>query len=46
MTSEIDTRTVDVHVSSLRRKLGLSPEFGWRLVSIYRYGYRLERDAP
>ena len=44
VTSEIDTRTVDVHVSALRRKLGLTPEFGWRLVSIYGHGYRLERQ--
>jgi len=40
---DIDTRTVDVHVSHLRSKLGLSPENGWRLTSVYRQGYRLER---
>jgi DNA-binding response OmpR family regulator len=40
---EIDTRTVDVHVSHLRNKLGLVPENGWRLTSVYRQGYRLER---
>ena len=44
VTSEIDTRTVDVHISALRRKLGLTPEFGWRLVSIYGHGYRLEQQ--
>ena len=43
-TPLIDTRTVDVHVSTLRRKLGLTPEFGWRLASIYGHGYRLERQ--
>ncbi|MEO8411088.1 MAG: response regulator transcription factor [Propionivibrio sp.] len=43
LTPDIDTRTIDVHVSTLRRKIGLTPEFGWRLVSIYGYGYRLER---
>ncbi len=43
LTPDIDTRTVDVHVSALRRKLGLLPRFGWRLTSIYGYGYRLER---
>lgn len=42
-TPEIDTRTVDVHVSSLRRKLDLTPKAGWRLISIYGHGYRLER---
>jgi two-component system, OmpR family, response regulator RegX3 len=41
---DIDTRTVDVHVSHLRSKLGLSPENGWRLTSVYRQGYRLERN--
>lgn len=44
LTPEVDTRTVDVHVSSLRRKLELTPEHGWRLVSIYGHGYRLERE--
>ena len=39
----IDTRTVDVHASALRRKLALHPESGWRLVSIYGHGDRLER---
>lgn len=42
LVPEVDTRTVDVHVSSLRRKLGLSPVSGWRLVSVYGQGYRLE----
>ena len=48
LTPNIDTRTVDVHISTLRRKLSLVPEFGWRLVSIYGHGYRLERykDTP
>lgn len=40
----IDTRTVDVHISALRRKLQLTAETGWRLVSVYRHGYRLERQ--
>jgi two-component system, OmpR family, response regulator RegX3 len=40
---DMDTRTVDVHVSHLRNKLGLAPEGGWRLSSVYRQGYRLER---
>jgi DNA-binding response OmpR family regulator len=39
---DIDTRTVDVHVSHLRTKLKLVPENGWRLTSVYRQGYRLE----
>ncbi len=42
---DADTRTIDVHISNLRRKLELNPSSGWRLVSIYRQGYRLERLA-
>ena len=39
----LNTRTVDTHVSRLRSKLGLVPESGWRLVAIYQHGYRLEQ---
>lgn len=42
VNADISTRTVDVHASKIRRKLGLSAENGWKLVSIYQYGYRLE----
>lgn len=40
---EFNTRTVDTHVSRIRKKLGLSPENGWRLSAIYHQGYRLEQ---
>lgn len=43
--AEIDTRTVDTHVSRLRRKLGLEPARGWLLTTVYGHGYRLERTA-
>lgn len=39
----IQSRTVDMHVSKLRRKLALGPERGVRLATIYGFGYRLER---
>ncbi|WP_370868123.1 response regulator transcription factor [Methylotenera sp.] len=42
-TADVETRKVDVHVSHLRTKLKLTPEFGWKLSSIYQQGYRLER---
>jgi two-component system, OmpR family, response regulator RegX3 len=42
-TPDIDTRTIDVHVSHLRSKLNLLPQHGWRLISVYHQGYRLER---
>lgn len=40
------TRTVDTHVSRLRRKLFLTPEYGWRLKAVYHQGYRLEQLNP
>ena len=43
VSSAVNTRTVDTHVSRIRSKLGLRPENGWQLSSVYQYGYRLER---
>jgi DNA-binding response OmpR family regulator len=40
---EVDTRTVDTHVSRLRKKLRLDGSLGWRMVPVYGYGYRFER---
>jgi DNA-binding response OmpR family regulator len=45
-TSDLNTRTVDTHVSRLRSKLGLVPENGWKLTAVYQHGYRLEQIAP
>lgn len=42
LQAEIDTRTVDTHVSRLRRKLNIVAENGWEIISIYGYGYRME----
>jgi two-component system, OmpR family, response regulator RegX3 len=41
-TGDLATRTVDTHVSQVRKKLDLRPESGYRVVPIYNYGYRLE----
>ena len=41
----VTTRTVDTHVSRLRRKLGLNGEHGWQLTAVYQHGYRLEPTA-
>ncbi len=41
--ADVDTRTVDTHVSRLRKKLTLDGSKGWRLVPVYGIGYRLER---
>jgi len=43
ITTDINTRTVDTHVSRLRRKLSIKPENGFRVKTIYQHGYRLER---
>ena len=40
---DLNTRTVDTHISRLRKKLNLNPEQGWRLNAVYQHGYRLER---
>ncbi len=42
---DINTRTVDTHVSRLRRKLAFTKENGWKLTSVYQHGYRLEPDT-
>ena len=42
-STEINTRTIDTHVSRLRSRLGFAPENGWRLGAVYQHGYRLER---
>ncbi len=42
-TAELNTRTVDTHISRIRSKLGINPGVGWQLASIYQRGYRLFR---
>lgn len=42
----VNTRTVDVHMSRIRRKLGIKPDMGYRIKTIYQYGYRLEAVSP
>jgi len=41
--ADLNTRTVDTHMSIIRKKLAINPENGWRLKSIYGHGYRLEK---
>lgn len=40
---ELPTRSVDTHVSQVRKKLRLRGEYGFRAAAIYNYGYRLKR---
>ena len=37
-----ESRTVDTHISVLRKKMQLHPGTGFRITTIYGYGYRLE----
>lgn len=39
---DVETRTLDAHVSRIRSKLNLRPENGFRILPVYSYGYRLE----
>ena len=43
LAGDVSTRTVDTHISRLRKKLGLSGENGWRLTAVYQHGYRIEQ---
>jgi two-component system, OmpR family, response regulator RegX3 len=43
LRNEIESRTIDTSVSRLRAALELDGRHGWRIVSIYQHGYRLEK---
>ncbi len=43
LAGDVSTRTVDTHISRLRKKLGLAGEHGWRLTAVYQHGYRIEQ---
>lgn len=40
--AQLDTRTVDMHISRLRKLLQIGPTMGYCIKTIYRHGYRLE----
>ncbi len=40
---DVSTRTVDTHISRLRKKMQFNEDNGWKLAAIYQHGYRLER---
>ena len=40
--ADLTTRTLDMHVSRIRSKLELRSENGFRLQTVFNYGYRLE----
>jgi DNA-binding response OmpR family regulator len=41
-TAALATRTLDMHISRVRSKLELKPENGFRIFTVFGYGYRLE----
>ncbi len=41
--AEINTRTVDMHVSRVRRSLNINPDMGYRVTTVFQHGYRLEK---
>jgi two-component system response regulator RegX3 len=43
--NNVSTRTVDTHVSRLRKKLRLNEGNGWKLIAAYQHGYRIERES-
>ena len=44
-TAALATRTLDMHISRVRAKLDLQPENGFRIFTVFGYGYRLESIA-
>lgn len=44
-SADVQSRTVDTHISRLRKKLDLGNHRGVRLTPVYNFGYRLEKVA-
>lgn len=40
--AELETRTVDMHMSRVRKLLKVGPNMGYCIKTVYRHGYRLE----
>lgn len=45
-SADLATRTLDMHISRVRSKLALKPENGFRIFTVFGYGYRLETTDP
>jgi DNA-binding response OmpR family regulator len=43
ISGSLDTRTVDVHISRIRKALPLNAETGFKIKTVYHRGYRLEK---
>tara|TARA_R110001592_G_scaffold363396_2_gene687765 strand:+ start:197387 stop:198073 length:687 start_codon:yes stop_codon:yes gene_type:complete len=42
VAAQLDTRTVDMHMSRVRKLLKIGPNMGYCIKTVYRHGYRLE----
>ena len=42
VNAELETRTVDMHMSRVRKLLKIGPNMGYCIKTVYRHGYRLE----
>lgn len=42
VNAQLDTRTVDMHMSRVRKMLKVGPNMGYCIKTVYRHGYRLE----
>lgn len=42
VAAQLDTRTVDMHMSRVRKILRIGPNMGYCIKTVYRHGYRLE----
>jgi DNA-binding response OmpR family regulator len=45
-TSDLETRTIDTHVSMVRKALKLDGSHGLKLQAVYQHGYRLDSELP
>jgi DNA-binding response OmpR family regulator len=45
-SADVQSRTVDTHVSRVRKKLDINANNGLKLSPVYNFGYRLEKITP
>ena len=43
LEASLNTRTVDIHVSRVRRELKIGSEMGYRIKTVYQHGYRFAK---
>jgi len=43
LSPNLNTRTVDMHISRVKRSLQIGPDMGYCIKTVYQHGYRLEK---